>query len=153
MIDPFDAGRVRRLLLWKHGDQATSRQQEHTADGPSWFSLLTIAGTDRHPLPLTVHVTNRPQKFSSVWLHLSDGCIPTQREIETCARALNILHLDHKMDIIGAEVPEEDGIGSLHMDVVTHLSFVDAGYHIAFCIRRRPCIHGNLVLICTLRRL
>ena len=41
------ADRVARVLLWRHGDQATSRQQTLTADGPAWFSLLTIAGTDR----------------------------------------------------------------------------------------------------------
>lgn len=150
------ADRVARVLLWKHGDQATSRQQALTADGQVWFSLLTITGTDRRPLPLTVHVTDQPQRFSSVWLHLPNDYIPTQCEIESCTRAVNNLHLGHKMDIVGAEVPDqgEDGIETLHMDFVAHYSCIDAttGYHSTFCIRRSPGIDGHLVLICTVRK-
>ena len=153
----MDADRVPRGLLWKHGDRATPRQHVRTADGQSWFSPLTIAGSDHRPLALTVYVADRPQTFSTVWLHLLDGRIPTQREIDACTRALNILHLGRKMDIVGAEVPDEgeEGIGSLHMDFVPHLSCVDAGRGLrsAFCIRRRPGTDGNLALICTVRDL
>lgn len=144
--------RIPRVLLWKHGDRATPRQQVHTAGGHMWFSLLTIARTDHTPLSLTVYVEDHPQSFSSVWMHSLDGGIPTQHEIDSCARALNILHLDKKMDFVGAEVPDdgEDGIGTLHMDFVPHLSCIDAatGYRSAFCIRRLPGTNGKLVLIC-----
>lgn len=148
----MDVDRVPRVLLWKHGDRETPWQHVRTADGQSWFSLLTI-----QPLALTVHVADQPQTFCTLWLHLLDGRTPTQREIDACSRALNILHLDRKMDIVGAEVPDkgEEGIEKLHMDFVPHLSCVDAGRGLrsAFCIRRRPGTDGNLVLICTVREL
>jgi hypothetical protein len=150
----IDAARVPRVLLWRHDDRAKPRQEALTADGPAWFSVLTIAGTDHTPLPLTVCVADRPHNFSSVWLHVPDGDIPTQRAIDSCARALNILHLDRKMDFVGAELPDgdDDDIRSLHMDFVPHLTCIDAvaGYRSAFCIRRQPCADGNLVLICAL---
>lgn len=150
------ADRVVRVLLWRHGEHATSRKQALTADGTAWFSLLTIADTNHRPLPLTVHVADRPQRFSSVWLHLPKDYIPTQCEIESCTRALNNLHMGNKMDIIGAEVPdEEDGIETLKMDFVSHLSCIDAmtRYHSTFCIRRCSGIDGRLVLICTARKI
>lgn len=141
------------MLLWRHGDCVHPRHQILTADGLAWFSVLTIAGTDHAPLPLTVWVADRPHSFSSVWLHVSDG-ERFQRAIDSCARALNILHLDRKMDFVGAEVPDggDDSIQALHMNFVPHLSCIDAatGYRSAFCIRRLPHEDGKLVLICTL---
>lgn len=139
------------MLLRK---QAHSRQQALTAGGPTWFSILTVAGFDRAPLPLTVCVADRPCSFSSLWLHMPGGNIPTQSAIDSCARALNILYLDRKMDIVGAEVPGDggdDGIRALRMDFVPHLSCIDAvtGYRSAFCIRRQAGAPDNLVLICT----
>lgn len=134
--------RPRCVLTWKN------RKQALTADGHTWFSILTITDGNHTPLSVAAFVGNRPHLFQSVWLH-SDT--PTERALDACARALNILHLDNKLDLIGAEVPDNDALAALHMDFVPQLRCRDAvtGAWSSFCIRRPPRNDAPLVLICT----
>ena len=149
-----DADRAPRRLLWKDGVQQRSRRTTPTADGPTWFSILTIASNELQPLPLAVYVGNRRHLFASVWLHLPGGDIPTQAQIDSCTRSLNYLHLDRKMDFIsfaGNSEEDADDMEALHMDFTAQLNMVDAmtGSRSAFCIRR--VVGGELALICALR--
>ena len=103
------------------------------------FSTYAITGG------LRVWVADRLETIATAWIPAGS----TQDAADACARAITMLDADRKMDLVGAEVPDDDdSVRSLDMDFVPHLTCIDAvtGHHTRLCIRRGD--DGGFVLVC-----
>jgi hypothetical protein len=127
------------VLHWTTPGQT---EQRVTADGPRWFTILTLHR------PLFIYVGNDRHRVTSVWLCAEDGSIGAQ---DACARALSMLDADNKLDLIGAEVPESgsDTVAHLRMDFVPQFRVRDpaSGAWSSFCMRRPSGMEAAFVLI------
>ena len=90
-------------------------------------------------------VADRLETISTAWLPAGS----TQDAVDACARAIAMLDMNRKMDLVGAEVPDgDDSARALDMDFVPHLTCIDAvaGHHTRLCIRRDDA--GDFVVVC-----